>query len=297
MGIILNHVRFESYRANLLTYLTPSVLVGNLDTIVHVNSFGAHIDALDAERIKVDTLPSTITRAIGKRPVDAAPTETAFVFANNLNWDPEPVFQTIMAYSPALDAIDTHSLEGRHDDAILYSFGSIDQRFPNGDEPFAFKYMLCNYAPYASAPQNAGTPLLLLRANHPRCAQELGGTVLTASWDQTIPIPHSSGRLTFARLWIRPNLAGRALTFAFRAPPVNVTVSFDDGTSLQYRIVTANGPDGLLVDPLPRNAGELSELFSGELGAKATSLTFEADPRWYHRPEIAFDSLAYEPKP
>jgi hypothetical protein len=295
MSVMLNQSRMESYHRDLLTLLTIPALTRNLATIVHLQRFSDHIDAFDEQRIKADTLPASIRRAVGNRPIDAAPTETAFVFANNFNWDPEPVFQTIMAYTPALDAIDMRSLENRRDDAILYSFGSIDQRFPNGDEPFAFRYMLCHYAPF-TAPDAAGSPLLLLRSNRRRCSQASSGAASTAPWEQPIAIPHVPGRLTFARLWIRPNLAGRALTFAFRAPPVTVTVSYADGTSLRYRVVTANGPDGLLVDPLPRDAAELAMLFTGDLEAKATALSFQADSRWYHTPEIAFDSFAYEPK-
>jgi hypothetical protein len=286
----------ERDRANLpplLAAFAPSSLARNVEAVVNVRTDAHTVDALDGTRLSGDALPGPMLRAVGDRPVDIVPAEATYAFANGLRWDPEPSLQTFMASRPALDALNERSLEGRRNDAILYTFGSIDGRYPIGDEPLAFRYTLCHYvAAAAPVSTSSGSVSLLLRAAKPRCGPLDASALAPVRWDEPVEIPHQRGRLTFARIVLDPNLAGRIYSFAFRAPIVHVSIVYDDGTTDTYRLAAADARDGVLVDPLPRSDVEAFALFGGTLAAHALSLTLSTDERWFHAPAIAFDLVA-----
>ena len=210
------------------------------------------------------------------------------------------ISQSASTYTSALDRMNAASLSHRRGDAILYTLGSIDDRYPIGDEPLTFRYVLCNYEPARdsrlrgaprTAPPHPGV-VVLVHARSSRCSPHSEMLVVPSAWEQVTDVPWAPGWLTFAHISTPLNPLGMALALAYRAPQVRITVASSDTTPRDYSLIAGTARDGLLVDPLPRNDLQARALFEGRPFAHTTSITLSASNRLlFGAPEIVFERV------
>jgi len=78
--------------------------------------------------------------------VDIYSFSQGLVLANGLQYQPRPVFQSYLAYTPELEQINADSLTGpRAPDSILFDVQTIDGNFPSSEDGLAWPQILTHY--------------------------------------------------------------------------------------------------------------------------------------------------------
>jgi hypothetical protein len=236
-------------------------------------------------------LPSDIRDFIGNKPVDIIPSELAIVPANNLNWHPRTTLQSYVAYTDFLDEMNFKSLSENPRDYFLYSFTTIDGRHPFFDEPRTFFYVYCNYkvSPRFPEPvilgsqQNALNVSLLERQPESHCRTETRALSTTLAWRTEQALPEDAA-IVRAAIKLRFSLLGKLYKTLFRAPPIRMPVTYEDGTVQIYRVVPENAENGILISHLSRNSDEAVALLSGDLPQRVKSFSLQTNnPLVYER--------------
>ncbi|HEX6603197.1 MAG TPA: hypothetical protein VF030_11210 [Solirubrobacterales bacterium] len=230
----------------------------------HVESMRQGLDALlipgERERLAADgrdwmrstyRVDPAILRAIGGKSVHVDPWEAGVAWAYDLNWQPLPVMQSYVAYSPSLDALNAAALAGADaPEAILRhrpesvggtGGGGIDDRFPGWESPAAMQAMLCNYRTVRTSSRWQ----LLERAPN-RCGEPRSIGTVEASTNEPIVIPRAPGGddLVFARVeGLSPTGAESIRTALYRSRERSVALG-ERGT---WRLVAATAADGLIL--------------------------------------------------
>ncbi len=193
--------------------------------------------------------------------IDAFPGEISYAPANELSWDPNPVLQSHIAYTAALD----HKSAEQYGEIgapafVIAEYKTIDGRHPLLDAPATVRELLQNYALMESEVEPAR---LLLRHVGPRFADTLAPTLSeSADIGEWIDVPRSD-RLLFVELDLQLSTRGRVSATVFRVAPVSVEIVYADGRNEAYRIVPATARNGLLMNYLPPTLDDLARLFLG----------------------------------
>lgn len=261
----------------------------------HVESMRGGLDALlipsERERLAADgrdwmrstyRVDPAILRAIGERSVHIDPWEAGVAWAYGLDWQPLPVMQSYVAYSPSLDALNAAALAGggapevilRHRFESVGGSGSggIDDRFPGWESPAAMRAMLCNYRAVRTGPR-----WQLLEHAPDRCGEPRLIATAEGSTGEPIAVPRSPGgdELVFARVeGLGVTGAESIRTVLYRSRRRSVTLG-RDGT---WGMVAGTAGDGLIMR-IP-SAADFPPPFSVAPDADRLTLRIEGeDPR------------------
>jgi hypothetical protein len=132
--------------------------------------------------------------------VDVYPTEQAMVLAHGLQYRPRPVFQSYMAYTPALEAANAAALRGpAAPDWVLFHLRPIDGRLPALDDAASWPELLARYR-WAGV---AGDMAVLQRRADPRPWHVEAAVPFHAVAGEWIALPAPAGDL----IWLRASLA------------------------------------------------------------------------------------------
>ena len=256
--------------------------------LLHPREVETMLAAQSDAALASDDLPRAVRDRIGTATVDVLPWETAIVRAGALHWAPLPVFQSYSAYTPALDALNRDALVAHGADYTLFSYISIDGRYPFGDAPAATAQLLCRYAVaepnVATAVNNAFGGYVLLRRNAAaHCDAEPAGDASSAGINVPIRVPAAGSRDAFvvASFALRPTFATMLRTALFRAPDTFVSFRYDDGAVTAYRTVAATLPDGMIVSAAPRDTAEAARFFAHLPVRAVREVTLVAPPGAY----------------
>ncbi len=256
---------------------------------------GQHATAFEA-----DLFDDGSTARLQSLPVDVQPWETTVVFANDLRWKPEPVFQSVSAYTPALDNLNAQSLSAR-DRRVLVDFTAIDGRNFMAESPQARRSLLCNYQldprfGQRLAHVKSGEQFAVMFPTHSnKCLSISKEEIGPLEWGRAYPLPKSSnGTLTFLALALPYSLRGKITKTLFRGPEVTIEIYDRTGRSVRSRVLPENVVNGFLINPNPTNTREFARLFTGDL--EASSIAFSIDtnePAMFRRDLVAtFEKVA-----
>ncbi len=93
---------------------------------------------------KLDT--TFLKENIGKKTVDIMPWEVSYLLCNNLNYNPRPTIQSYASYNSYLDKKNYDKyMSASAPEKVLFSFNSIDARYPFWDETHTKIALLENY--------------------------------------------------------------------------------------------------------------------------------------------------------
>lgn len=246
-----------------------------------------------------DRLPPSVIQAIGRSSVDVQPWETSIVFANDLVWDPEPIFQAYSAFTPVLDRLNARHIDSAGANRILFHWNAIDGRHPLWDAPAATREIVCRYAPDPAFPRmiltESGQELLEMKNVPNRCDKSIEVSAGTYSWRQGIHVPPSKG-LLFMTLAVRYSPLGEILKTIFRAPAIWLRVFGPKGEESKYRIVVANAGDGLLVGPFPQSLGQLRSLLTGGSSSELRTVELDTDAEYFFQSSfpVTFSRVSYK---
>jgi hypothetical protein len=287
---------------------TPSLLLGAL--------IDSRADLTGALRLLTD--PQTLARndnaakaAIPPLPwhprgtADIYETGQAFLFASDLPWSPRPVIQSYTAYTPGLLRLNADHLRGATaPDNVFFRPEPIDMRLPALDDGASWPALLSRYTP---AGYDQDTDLAWLRRDPaPPPLPAPGPPLVTATplLGQTVTLPGAPA--LWARIDVRPSIAGHVAGLALRMPPLWITLNVPPLPPYRFRFIPAMARDGFLLSPLVLTATDFLRLrpVPGETSPPArrpASFTLAAadGQRWAYRNHyrLSLAPIALPPAP
>jgi len=253
--------------AGALNYLPSNFLarwnetvVKNVGMLVNLKESKANWDNVVANLKQQYELPQTRAQ-VGWATVDIFSWEQGILFLNGFNWKPRPVFQSYVAYTPKLLAINSDFYKSpQAPEFVLFKLQTIDNRFPLMDDAEAVKVILRDYRPVLTEKG------YLLLKHEPRSQPIAGNILLKQSVPIGTPIDISqfSDRQLLLSLDIRKSLAGRFYSLLYKLPPVYLEIGTTDGAKMSYRIVPNMVQSGVIINPLILSQTDLVGWYTGQ---------------------------------
>ena len=185
-----------------------------------------------------------LKKTVGKSSVDVVPAEISQIYFNELRYNPRPVIQSYSAYNEFLDSLNQQKFKSENKpDYILFSAGSIDDRYPFFDEARTKLAILSNYRVEKSIVDQ----LVLAKKQMPARLVRGNTEIRSARLGKNITIPKSSS-LQFTRIRVHYDTWGRIKRFFFRPPGLSITFTLTNGDSSTYRAVTTLLEGGVIIN-------------------------------------------------
>ncbi len=214
--------------------------------------------AESVKRLEPQRLSEQIRTVIGKSTVDAYPHEISYVMANGFNWNPRPVIQSYISYTPYLDRQNALFFQTeKAPDYLLWEApqgdiqaDSIDTRYILNDEPLAIFEILGRYSPLA-----LDGKIVIMKKNGQQgfmLPQNVGEHF--SQWGQWIEVPRAPActalrsRLDFSR-----TLVGKLKRVIYKEEEFYVEYKLENGNIQKHRLVIDNAVSGVWVSPYVAN--------------------------------------------
>jgi hypothetical protein len=224
-------------------------------------------NSVQAVRTEYALSPAVLAR-LSNHTVDVFPWDVALVYAYDLEWDPRPVFQSYVAYTATLDALNAeHFNSGAAPDIVIFRPESIDGRYPLFDEPATLRSLLCNYSLEALQ-----WPFFILSKGHDRCGSPVPLLTLEAAFGKSISVPFLSKGYIFATVQMTHTVLGALENVAYKGPHVYVRLDFIDGSSQSFRFIPDPAKNGIFLSATPNY-----RLFGDKIAPFVKAMTFFTD--------------------
>jgi hypothetical protein len=188
---------------------------------------------------------NALKEIIGDHSADVLPSEVSTIYFNGLKYDPRPVVQSYSAYNTYLDSLNEQKyLSADAPDYILFSLASIDDRLPFFDESRTKLAILSRYTVVGSV---NGVLLLRKKISPNDLVKSSKETIIDTRLGQDVLLPKSDG-LEFARIFVNYSLYGRLNRFLYQPPSLRITLTLEDGESMEYQGITTLLADGLIIN-------------------------------------------------
>jgi len=222
------------------------------------------------------------------KTVDIFPWDIALVWAYDFNWSPRPIFQSYSAYTPHLDDLNAqHFSKGDAPQAVLYSYKSIDGRYPIFDEPHTFANILHNYT---FVNKSGEFILLALNTNQStsRLEEDLG--TLTVELGQPIEIPKYDSGYVFGHIELEYSTFGKLMKFIYKPAFAHIRFKFYDSMySNDYRFIPGTSKNGVFLSQYIGTLDDLASVFSGSITQDITEIIIDVDNPIYYKKYIRVD--------
>lgn len=209
-------------------------------------------------RLEPQKLSEQTRAVIGKSTVDAYPYEISYVMANNFNWNPRPVIQSYIAYTPYLDKQNALFFQSeKTPDYLLWEApqgdiqaGSIDTRYVLNDEPLAIFEILGRYSPLA-----LDGKVVIMKNNGQQGfipPQNVGAD--SSQWGIWIKVPRLPDCAALrSRLSSSRTLVGKLKRAVYKEEEFYVEYKLENGNILKHRFVIDNAGSGIWASPYVAN--------------------------------------------
>lgn len=193
--------------------------------------------------------------------VDLYPTNLSLLFADGMKWNGRPIMQSYSAYTPALAEANAAHLRGNDaPENIFFGVEATDGRLPALEDGVSWPLLLNNY----SIVGFRGNYLQMLRAARPTpMLFDRPTAAATARVGEWVNVPWS-GELVWARIEMRPTIAGRLVLATFKLPRVSIELKLADGRTVRHRYIPEMGRAGFLLSPYVGSTVDFVMAASGE---------------------------------
>ena len=226
----------------------------------------------------------TIQYLSGKT-VDIFPWDVALVWAYDFNWSPRPVFQSYSTYTSHLDDLNAQHFSKRDaPQAVLYSYKSIDGRYPIFDEPHTFANILHNY----TFVDRSGEFILLSynpgeKTN--RLEEDLG--TVKVELGQPIKIPRYDSGYVFGYIELEYSTFGKLMKFIYKPEFAHIRFKLCDSKySNSYRFIPDTSINGVFLSQYVGTIDDLASIFSGSITQDITEIIIDVDNPAYYKKYI-----------
>lgn len=210
------------------------------------------------KRLEPQKLSEQTRAIIGKHTVDAYPYELSYVIANGFNWNPRPIIQSYISYTPYLDQQNALFFQSaKTPDYLLWEApqgdiqaDSIDSRYVLNDEPLTMFEILGRYSPLALDGK------VVIMKNNGRQGfmppQNVG--VDSPQWGAWIKVPKLPDCAALrSRLGFSRTLAGKLKRAVYKEEEFYVEYKLENGSILKHRFVIDNAVSGIWASPYVTN--------------------------------------------
>ncbi|GHV28931.1 hypothetical protein FACS1894167_07190 [Synergistales bacterium] len=219
--------------------------------------------------------------------VDIFPWDIALLYAYNMNWQPRPVFQSYSAYTHGLDDKNaSFYYSGDSPDAVIYSFESIDGRYPFFDEPRTYRALLTNYAAQPYASEN----MFVLRKSTNFSSNEAQLKFIEekhVNIGDFVELPQGTDGLIFAEINWNMTFLGKAMNFFFKTMfhknPTTFSFRLSNGEVRTHRFIRDLGKNSLFVSGYLRNSSDAFHFFSGDFERNVDGFTINGTAYLYSK--------------
>ena len=129
----------------------PVQAVDRLATLAVPGRFDRRVEQAKARQRALYAIPDRFIKTIGPGSVHIHPTETSAAWAYDLAWRPAPIFATYLAYTPALDGLNSEALAEGRPEFVLSRLSRTSPatgffgRLGVQESPRYSNALLCNY--------------------------------------------------------------------------------------------------------------------------------------------------------
>jgi hypothetical protein len=220
----------------------PGQAVDRLVTLALPGRVDQRVERAKARQRARYRIPDRFIKAIGSGTVHIDPYDTSAVWAYNFAWWPVPVFQTYVAYTPALDDLNSESLATGPQFVLSQRGGEIDHRVGVQESPRYSRALLCNYTVSGVAKRWA----LFTRSDSPHCGPLTPLSEIPIDGNDVITVPAPSGpdMAVLVGIDLEPTILDRL--FQGAVAPLSVPTVVLDGVA--HRLVPANAAEPFLVN-------------------------------------------------
>jgi len=218
--------------------------------------------ALDAAQARnLATIRGSLHLPPVSGPIDSYSWDQSLLIAYGVDFQPRPVFQSYMAYSPRLAHANADVLLGDHaPEWILFRSAPLDAGLPALDDAASWPLLLTRYR----VAQDLGAFALLQRRPTPLAWRLEPIERIASRTDTTIAVPPAAGGPIWARIDLHETARDAIVRTVFAAPLVFVDLQGREG--YHYRLVPALARDGFLLSPLVTTTAEFVHLAMQQYG-------------------------------
>lgn len=217
--------------------------------------------------------------------VDVIHWEITYCPANGFKWAPNPVLQTNIAYTSYLDKLCAdHFSSEDSPNFIIFEYADIDGRHPLTSTPACWQKIMENYQ---VVKQDINKGIFLLQKRDEPCKGIIDHILLKESirFGDWINVPPST-ELVLADFDIQLTLPGKLIGSLLRVPPIYMDLTYDTGEKGSYRMVPGNAVNGVIINLLPSDAHDFSDLCSGQLNKKVVRIRLSGPGIIYYADQI-----------
>jgi hypothetical protein len=227
-------------------------------------------------------IDKSMIKYLENKKVDIFPWDISLAWAYGLGWSPRPIFQSYSAYTHYLDEKNSyHFINAGAPDNILYTYASIDNRYPIFDEPLTFRNVLLYY----KYQNESGNFILLSKSKDLEISSQVEdlGTV-EAKCGEIIEVPKYQGYV-FAYIDFDYSLFGKIIKIFYKPHPVTVKFLLKDGEITQeFRFLPNVASDGVYISQYIGSNQNLTHVFQGELDNNIQGFLINTDhPEYYSK--------------
>ena len=207
---------------------------------------------------------------VGNESVDVMNYLLLAPVVNEMNYQPRPVIQGFVAYTPALQNLNREYFRcAARPHYVMLCQQATDGRFPALEDSAALNYVLNNYVPVA----RDGRFLILQQQTAEDPAFQLVHEVTMRFGEKLDLRPWADGPL-FMSVEINSSLLGKAAALLYQQHPLYMRVSRNQQED-RYRIVPSMAEQPFLVSPLLDTNYDVVNLYASHPGKELESVTFE----------------------
>jgi hypothetical protein len=241
--------------------------------------------------LEKDLLPVEWNGIIGSNSIQILPWELSYAAANQwTGWQPNPVLQLYSVYTKKLDEYSALSfMEARAPDFILLEYNAIDGRNMFLDIPATWNTLIPNYTPL----EQDETRLLLKRNDTYSSFDFSHIRTERYRFNETISIPQSQSPV-YAKIQINNSILGKIITTLFRSNPSTITITHQNGETLDYRVIADTLKNPVRLDYIPHDFSQMVRLLNGEDAhdTVVTEIRFSNKMAFLFQPTIAIEWLS-----
>jgi hypothetical protein len=221
----------------------------------------------------------------------------SYLIASENSWSPRPVFQSYVAYTPALaDANRRHLAGTQAPDNVIFRIEPLSEHLPSQEDGPSWPVLLARYRPS----RLESDFLLLQRHDADRHGQPPESTPRSRHLlGETVAVPSDQGPI-LAQVTLGLTAAGMLGDFLFKPEELRVRLQLRNGDQRDYRLIPGMAGAGFVVSPLVENTHEFAMLYGAPqlLDSKQVS-SLDIQPAdgnrhqsWNREYEITFTPLA-----
>jgi hypothetical protein len=290
---------------SLIKFLYISVLIIFISAFSFVSKFAevkyliplpvSYLNELFSPQVKNDyfksnaeamRLPEPILQILGKNSLDVIPHDIYSTYFNKLNYKPRPVIQSYAAVSTLLNTYNCNFFIGADAaEFILYSNGSIDNRYPFWDESMTKQVLISHYETIDSLFVWKGkrdTSFLLKKRINPLIynVRLLNDTLIELNKKYSLP---KSDNLIYLNAEIEYSYIGNLQNIFYQPPFIYIKLFFEDGGTGTYRLVVPEIRHGVIINKKLLTQSDAYSLFKyqGQKNENIISFVIQSDNKAY----------------